>query len=326
MATRVNTVTGEISSEELGKTLPHEHIAFGYPGFQGDVTFGKYDREQVVRVGLDVAGRAKPQGVETIVDATPNECGRDVEALREVSERGGINIVCSTGYYYEAESAPAYFKFRAALGDAETEIYEMMMAEITEGIAGTGIKAGVIKLASSKDVITDYEAMFFRAGARAQRETGVPIITHTQEGTMGPEQAELLVAEGANPRRCQIGHMDGNTEVAYQLTTLAHGVQIAFDRFGVQGIVGAPMDEARTAMLIGLLGMGYTDRILLSHDKVNLWLGRPLVFPQAVEQLLANWHTTHLFDNIVPQLEKSGVTGEQIDRIFFENPKNLFEA
>ena len=63
---------------------------------------------------------------------------------------------------------------------------------------------------------------------------------------MGPEQAELLVAEGADPQHVQIGHMDGNTDIAYQLATLEHGVQISFDRFGIQGLVGAPMDEART--------------------------------------------------------------------------------
>ena len=86
------------------------------------------------------------------------------------------------------------------------------MAEITDGIGDTGIKAGVVKLTSSKDEITDYEKMFFAAGAKAQRETGVPIITHTQEGTMAPEQAEFLLSEGADPDRVMIGHMDGNTD------------------------------------------------------------------------------------------------------------------
>ncbi len=325
MATTVNTVTGPISSDDLGKTLVHEHFFFGYPGYQGDVTFGKFDREEAIRVGLDVAEKVKAHGVRTVVDATPNECGRDPEILREISERGDIQIVCSTGYYYEGEGAPAYFKFRAALGPAEDEIFEMFIKEITEGIGGTDIKAGVIKLASSKDVITDYESMFFRCGAKAQRETGIPIITHTQEGTMGPEQAQLLISEGADPRKCQIGHMDGNTDVAYHLATLEHGVNVAFDRFGIQGIVGAPMDEARTATLIGLLGLGYTDRILLSHDTVNLWLGRPLVMPDSVAQLLANWHPTHLFENIVPKLKQAGVTDQQIETIFVENPRNLFD-
>ncbi len=323
MATQVNTVTGPISSDDLGKTLVHEHFAFGYPGFQGD-SLGPYDREAVVKTGLEVAEKVKAHGVETVIDATPNECGRDVEALKEISERAELQIVCSTGYYYEGEGATAYFKFRKALGSAPPEVEELMMTELTEGVGKTGVKAGVIKLATSKDVITPYEEMFFKAGAKAQQETGAPIITHTQEGTMGPEQAELLVGEGADPGRVMVGHMDGNTDVSYHMATLAHGVNIAFDRFGIQVLVGAPMDREREACLIGLLGMGYEDRIMLSHDTVNLWLGRPLVMPDEVVTLLENWHPTHLFENVVPVLQKAGISDERIDAIFTENPKRLF--
>jgi phosphotriesterase-related protein len=323
MATQVNTVTGAISSDDLGKTLMHEHFAFGYPGYQGD-TLGPYDREAVVQTGLEVAEKVKAHGVKTVVDATPNECGRDVEALKEISERAEIQIVCSTGYYYEGEGAPAYFNFRRALGSAPPEVEELMMTEISDGIGKTGVKAGVIKLASSKDIITDYERMFFAAGAKAQRETGAPIITHTQEGTMGPEQAQLLVDEGADPDRVMIGHMDGNTDVTYHMATLGHGVNIAFDRFGIQVLVGAPMDAEREAVLIGLLGMGYGDRIMLSHDTVNHWLGRPLVIPDEVATLLENWHPTHLFDDVVPVLKEANVSDEQIDSIFTNNPRRLF--
>jgi phosphotriesterase-related protein len=108
------------------------------------------------------------------------------------------------------------------------------------------------------------------------------------------------------------------------MATLAHGVNIAFDRFGIQVLVGAPMDREREACLIGLLGMGYEDRIMLSHDTVNLWLGRPLVMPDEVVKLLENWHPTHLFDNVVPVLKKAGISDERVDAIFTENPKRLF--
>ena len=84
------------------------------------------------------------------------------------------------------------------------------------------------------------------------------------------------------------------------------------------------MDEMRQGCLIGLLGMGYGDRIALSHYTVNVWLGRPLVLPDAVAELLSNWHITHLFDNVVPVLKEAGVTDEQIDGIFTENPKRIF--
>jgi phosphotriesterase-related protein len=326
MATQVNTVTGPVSSDDIGKTLVHEHFQFGYPGYQGDSTLGPYDPEANIKVGLEVAEKVKAHGVKTVVDATPNECGRDVEVLREISERGGINIVCSTGYYYEGEGAPAYFGFRALLGTGEDDVLEMMLTEINEGINGTGSKAGVIKLATSKDEMTDYEAMLFRCGAKAQAETGVPIITHTQEGTMGPEQAAYLIEQGADPKRVMIGHMDGNSNIAYHLETLSHGVRVSFDRFGIQGIVGAPPDEHRIGTLIGLIGLGYADRLHVSHDTVNVWLGRELVLPDAVAELLKNWHPAHIFENIVPQLKKGGVTEEQIEQILVENPKTLFDA
>jgi phosphotriesterase-related protein len=103
MATTVNTVTGPMSSDDLGKTLIHEHFFFGYPGYEGDSTLGPNYVEEIIATGIEVAERAKMHGVETIVDATPNDCGRDPELLRGISERAGIKIICSTGYYYEGE-------------------------------------------------------------------------------------------------------------------------------------------------------------------------------------------------------------------------------
>lgn len=322
--TIVNTVLGPVSASELGKTLIHEHFIFGYPGFAGDVTLGRVNREEALRVGIDVAERVKAHGVKTVLDPTPNECGRDPLLLKQISEQTGVQIICTTGYYYEGEGATAYFKMRFSITDGEKEIYEMFMKEITEGIGDTGIKAGAIKLASSKNAITDYERTFFKAAARAQQQTGVPIITHTQEGTMGPQQAELLVSAGADPKRVLIGHMCGNTDVVYHMNTLQYGVNIGFDRFGVQGFVGTPTDLARQATLTGLLGLGYGKQIMLSQDTVNFWLGRPVVWPPELAESMANYHPTHLFENIVPSLQKSGITDEQLHQLFVENPKSFF--
>ncbi|RSK27351.1 phosphotriesterase [Bacillus sp. HMF5848] len=320
----VQTVTGPISVEQLGKTLIHEHFVFGYPGFQGDNTLGAFDKESALEMGIAVARQVMSYGIRSVVDPTPNECGRNPEFLREISEKSGLQIICATGYYYEGEGATPYFKFRQALGTAEEEIYEMFMKEITDGIAGTGIKPGIIKLASSKDEITPYELMFFKAAARAQKETGITILTHTQEGTMGPEQAELLISLGARPENVVIGHMCGNTDVDYHKQTLKTGVNIAFDRFGIQGMVGTPMDAQRITTLLSLLSEGYANRIMLSHDTVNVWLGRPPVIPEPFSNMMTNWHPGHLFENILPTLKQNDVTDEQITFMFEANPKRLF--
>jgi len=322
--TMVNTVTGPVSSDELGITLMHEHILFGYPGWEGDRTIAPFDRKTIVNTGVEVLKQLKTLGLTTYVDATPNDNGRNPEVYKEISEKTGVNIICSTGYYFEAEGSSSYWKFRGSLGDVNDEIYELFMKEITTGIQATGVKAGVVKIGSSKGVITDYEKMMFQAAARVQQDTGVPIITHTQEGTMGPDQAKLLISQGADPAKIQIGHMSDNLDIDYQLKTLEQGVYVSWDRMGLQGLVGCPMDEQRYPVIIDLVKRGFADKLMISHDFILNWLGRPLNLPEEALPLISNWHPTHLFKNIIPALKKGGITDDQIETIIKDNPKKLF--
>ncbi|MHB1419543.1 MAG: phosphotriesterase family protein [Bacillota bacterium] len=317
---------GQVNANELGRTLYHEHFVFGFPGFQGDTTLGEFDREAALQAGITQAEKIIASGIKTVVDATPNDCGRNPELLKEISARTGLQIVCATGYYFEEDSASAYFKYRAYWGDVEKEIVEMFRKEVNEGIGRSGIRAGVIKLASSKDVITDYEKVFFRAAAKVQKESGVTIITHTQQGTMGLEQAELLISEGADPGRVAIGHMCCNTNIADHLKVLKTGVFIGFDRFGFERISGAPPDVLREAMLIGLIGIGYENKILLSQDSECYVLGRPVIWPEHLKKRIVNWHPTHIMDDVVPILKTAGITEEQIEILLAKNPQRLFGA
>lgn len=324
MSKMVETVTGPISVDKLGKTLIHEHFMFGYPGYQGDVTLGSFHREEALEFAVGVARQLRSYGVQTVVDPTPNECGRDPLFLRDISEQAGLQIICATGYYYEGEGAPPYFKFRKGLGTAEQDIYEMFKVEVEEGIAGTGIKPGIIKLASSRDQITNYEKMFFEAAAKIQQETGIVLLTHTQEGTMGPEQAEFLIERGADPSKIILGHMCGNTDPEYHKRALDQGVRIGFDRFGIQGLVGAPFDHERIETLVSLIESGYEDQIMLAHDSITVWLGRPPVMNEQVQQIMGNWHPFHIFDDILPVLKEKGITDTQIDKMFNQNNRALF--
>ncbi len=324
-AKRVNTVLGPIAPEELGVTLMHEHVLYGYPGWEGDQTVAPFDRTTVINNAVAVLKDLKENyGLKTYVDATPNDGGRNVDVLKEVSEKSEVNIVCATGYYFEGEGAPTYWKFRASLGDIREELYELFMKEATVGILGTGSKAGVIKVGSSMNQITDYEKLMFTAAARVQKDAGIPIITHTQHGTMGPEQADLLIASGANADHIQIGHMSDNLDMEYQEKTFKRGVYVAWDRMGLQGLVGCPMDESRYPVMIDLIKKGYGNRLMISHDFILNWLGRPLNLPEQAFPLIANWYPSHLFKNIIPALKKGGITDLQIRTIIEDNPRRFF--
>ncbi len=321
----VNTVSGPVSPDQLGRTLMHEHFLFGYCGFQGDATLGGFRGQEYLDACVKAVEDARAYGIETIVDATTNECGRNVRFLQKVADTTGIRIICATGYYFEAESSFAYWNFRKGFADIGQEIYEMMLAEVTRGIEGTGIKAGVIKLASSYQQITPMEEIFFKAAARVQKETGVVIITHTQRGTMGPQQADLLIANGADPSKIAIGHMCGNTDVSYHEEVLKRGVYVNLDRFGLQGeLFHTPTDDQRMDLIKALVDKGYGGRILLGHDSVNVNLGRPIVMTEMMRQSLKDANIRTIGAKVLPGLKQRGMNDGQIDALLRANPRNLF--
>ena len=201
----------------------------------------------------------------------------------------------------------------------------MMVTELTKGIEGTDIKAGVIKLASSFNEITPTEEIFFKAAARAQKETGCVIITHTQLGTMGPEQAQLLIANGADPSKIAIGHMCGSTDVAYHEAVLKQGVYVNLDRFGLEGeLFHTPTDEQRMDLIKTLSDKGYGNKILLGHDSVNVNLGRGLIMTPFMKEAMKWANITDIGARVLPGLAKRGMTEEQIDALLAANPMTIF--
>ncbi len=318
---KVNTVLGEIHPDQLGVTLIHEHLVLGYLGWECDALAPPYDREVAAKTCVTALSEAKAYGLKTLVDATASDIGRDIELQKTVSERLGINVICATGFYTEKYGKTGYLKFRSQVYDITTEVCETFVKEITQGIGNTGVKAGVIKVATGHGKITSYEEKIIKAAARAQKETGVPIITHTESGTMGPEQADLLISEGADPKRIAIGHMCGSANLQYHQSVLQKGVYIAFDRLGIDLLFP---DRLRKACLIGLLGIGYADKILLSQDYSPYLLGRPFELPSPAKHLLSSWSYVHVFKNIIPALREAGVSDDKINTMMVENPRRLF--
>ena len=78
---------------------------------------------------------------------------------------------------------------RGMLGaDVVQEIADAFITELTEGVGSTGVKPGIIKVATGSGAVTDYERQVFAAATRAAIETDVPIIPHTDDGVLGEEQ------------------------------------------------------------------------------------------------------------------------------------------
>lgn len=312
------TVTGPISPDDLGVTLMHEHFTFAYPGWFADDSLAPYDRETAEAACLGVLEDVKKLGIQTVVDATPSDVGgRDPVLLRSLSAKSGVHIIASTGLFPESVGAGNYYKWQSSMRgrNLEEDLCELFSTELNEGIRGSGVRAGLIKVATGDPGITDYEATVFKAAARVARKSGVPIITHTEAATVGPDQQELFLRLGANPGRIMIGHQNNSGDIAYALAQLQRpGFFLGYDR------CNPLMSASSEDNIVALLLQGHGDRIMLSHDCIFHWLGRPGKLPA---QYL-DWYPDYLFKRILPKMKDAGVTDEQIRGVLVDNPRRFF--
>ena len=296
----------------------HEHLLIGWPGWEAYAGEDRAVHRERAKICVDRMLELRELGVRSFLDPCPIDLGRDVELMATVAQQSGVRIICATGLYKEDYGAPAYFKFRSQFGDALKEMAELFVHELTEGIGSTGIRAGVIKVATSAHKITAYEELVLRAAAAAHLATGAPITTHTDEGTMGVEQLDILTGAGVPPTAIIVGHSCGSSNLDYQLAMLDRGAYLGFDRFGLELL---HPDRARLGALIGLVGLGCERQIVLSHDSVWCWRGRA---PSLAPEVMPDWRPTHLFKKVIPRLREAGVPAEKIDAMLVENPRRYF--
>ena len=310
----IESVTGAISDKSLGFTLVHEHIVAVSAGILNSWPELGGGRKEIIKNGVASLIEAKSHGVSTIVDATPVDLGRDISLLKEVSEKSNVTIIASTGFWLDASVT---FKSRTI-----SQLFDFMKREITEGIDGTDIKAGVIKLAS-EGILSPFEEKVFASVALIEEFIRTPIITHTSAAARsGNYQAKFLEEHGVNPEVVAIGHSDDSKEPDYLLTLLKAGYFIAMDRLpnGALAEYGGQSVADRVNMIVKLIEAGYEDKLLVSHDD-PIWAGL-LTDEDQARHLLSNPDQISFISKIfLPMLKEKGISSEIIEKLTISNPR-----
>ena len=244
------TVTGPVAADELGVTLPHEHVFLDLTReYRGDGLLNDPDlAASELRRYADAGGR-------TLVDVTSSGLRGDPAALRTMAERTGLHIVRGCGYYRRAYFPPEVDELSTdALAD-------LVVREIEEGT--DGVRAGIIGEIGCDRYLSAVEERSFRAAARAHRRTGLTITTHAARWPVGGAQLDLLAEEGVDPARVVIGHCDMVPDHDYHLEIARRGAWVQFDT--VQGVHEWDTEQ-RIGWLRSLADHGHLDRVLLSQD------------------------------------------------------------
>ena len=314
----VNSVLGPVDTTDLGFTLAHEHVLVSSAGVQQ--AFPEFiNRLGSIEKAVQDLSEARGQGIQTIVDLTTHDLGRDVRLMEEVSRRTGVHIVACTGTWRDIPRA-----FWSADPDWIAPLY---VREIEEGIEGTGIKAGIIKVANDEGGVTPEGEIVLRAAARAHKATNVPISTHTwAPERVGEQQIRIFEEEKVDLDRVYIGHSNDTTDVDYLLGLLKKGVWVGLDRYPGGYHPGTPSWEERTVVVKQLIDAGYAGRIMLSHDwSVVLDDDRT---PAWRKQRLLDNPDSYLFINrrVLPRLREMGISEDTIHQIMVDNPRRFFEG
>ena len=238
--TQVETVRGPVDSAALGRTYMHEHIFVLTPDVQQNYPDEWGDEDSRVDDAVQKLNELATRGVSTIVDPTVIGLGRYIPRIQRIAAQvPDLNIVVATGCYTYGD-VPFFFHYRgpaleAALGQPVPDpMVDMFVGDITEGIAGTGVKAGMLKCAIDEQGMTGGVERVMRAVAKAHRRTGTPITIHTHPGSrQGLAAKRVLDDEGVDPRRVVLGH-SGDSSDADHLQSLAEaGFVLGMDRFGI---------------------------------------------------------------------------------------------
>lgn len=343
---QVMTVTGPVSTDNLGATMCHVHVLLDLLCQQTPAREASRKALADKPLTMDILGivrrdaglvkdnlvlgnideaiselmQYRMAGGNTVIEVGVPGIGRDPVGLAKVSRATGLNIICCTGMYI-ARSHPPYVKKMSI-----DQLCQQMVRDITDGIGNTGIRAGAIKVAMSgrtpDEPFTEDEEKVLRAAARAQARTGVPLTVHPNfQGKHWATYLDIVEKEGADLSRFFASHIEFySPDTEYQISVLKRGVYVSFDQFGHEEYMdGAapgssfPPDKYRVNSILELVKAGYADRIVLSNE----------IAIKCGYRKYGGHGYAHVLENIVPELRYKGVTEAQIQTMMVENPRRL---
>lgn len=307
MRPTIQTVTGSISPNELGLTLIHEHTFFDAWEFAGRLSYDPVVEDEELLV--EELGIYYTAGGRALVDVTTIGIGRNPAGLRRLAEATGLNIVMGCGWYRERVYPKAVFEL------STNQLADLVVKEFAEGVDGTDVKPGIIgEIGTERFHITPAEERVFRACARAQRETGATVTTHTTHfGELALEQIALLTEEGVPPERIVIGHLGEQRCIGRLVAIARSGVFLGIDHVGWTPSLGAQPESQRVRNVVELVRAGHLDQVLLSMDVC------------ANSQM--HWGGGNGYDYLlrtfVPMLREQGLTESEFRTILVDNPRRV---
>jgi predicted metal-dependent phosphotriesterase family hydrolase len=300
------SVKGRLNGNRWGTVLAHEHILVDFGG--ADVAgYHRYDRQKVIEKALPHLQQFKELGGKTLFECTPAYLGRDPYVMKELSEKTGLNIIVNTGYYgaRNHQHLPPH-----TFTDTPEQLAEGWIDEFRNGIEGTGIRPGFIKIGVNRGPLSDTDKKLVKAACLTHLETGLTIASHTGPSDGAFEQLEILREYKVDPSAFIWVHAQNENDPEKQEQIARLGAWV-----GLDGINGKSIDR-HFSMLNSLKKAGFLSRVLISHDSGWYRVG---------EEDGGNFQPYSLiFDKFIPMLREEGYTNKEVNMLLKDNPVQAY--
>jgi phosphotriesterase-related protein len=285
--------------------LSHEHILVDFIGADSIQPI-TWNHDEVIKEIIPYLEELKEFKVDYFVDATPNFLGRDVLLLEKLAKKTGLRIVTNTGLYGARNNK---FIPKYALEISAEKLSEIWIDEFANGIGGTTIKPGFIKIGiDAKEDLSEMHQKLVTAAALTHLKTGLTIASHTGKAKGLWPQLEILKSTGVSPKAFIWIHAQNEENFESFLKAAETGCWISLDAVGKK-------IEKHIEVILYAKKYGFLDQILLSHDAG--WYD-----PQKQEQGIKPY--TPIFELLYPKLKSQGFTDEEFNLLVSVNPSKAF--
>jgi predicted metal-dependent phosphotriesterase family hydrolase len=311
---QIRTVLGDVDTSSVGIMFAHEHLLMTGDWAvmkEPDWLLNSEDR------ALEELAPAMKAGLSAMVEMTPLGFGRSPDGLRRISQATGLHIVAATGFHKAVYYSDAHWIHRYT----EDQIVQLLVDEIEGGLDEHGLvgpyrqfseaRAGVIKIGTAYHAFGVGVQRLVACVARAALQTGAPIATHNDKGTMGHELLDEFEKHGVEPRRVVLGHVDHNPDAMLLSELASRGAYLALD---MPGRIKYAPDSLSVQLFADLVATGCTDRLLLGMDLARRSYWKSLGGGPGLGWLL---------DRYVPRLRQMGLT-EQAEQALTVNAHSAF--
>lgn len=311
------TVNGKVPVGKLGAFLPHEHVITDFIGAE-KVPQPQYSQDEAFLAMHIHLQQARKNGVNVIAECTPAHIGRNVLLLQRLATSNRIHIITNTGYY--AAAGMKYLPQHAYAESAE-QLAARWIKEWTNGIEGTGIRPGFIKLGVDGGPMNPVQQKLVKAAALTHKKSGLKIAIHNGGTEAVYQQLDILNAEGVTADNMIWVHAQNDKDGQHHIALAKKGCWISLD--GVNATETGL--KYYTDRILALKNGGLLHKLLLSHDDgfaVNKTVDG---FKFDAYQNGNTKPYQSLFTHLKPMLLNNGITADEFKMITQKNPVEAFK-